>query len=143
MTTVREVRVQAAHGAGLPSPEHADYPPVMPLPDTIDPDAARAAKAFVDRLRQRHPDAQALLFGSRLRGDQHSESDVDIAVVLPQLTVSRLAEGQALADIAFDVLLETGVLVAPLPLSRAELSEPSRFGNPALIESIRREGVAL
>jgi hypothetical protein len=47
----------------------------------------------------------------------------------------------ALADIAFDVMLETGVLVQPLPLWDGDLAHPERFSNPALIRTIATEGV--
>ena len=48
-----------------------------------------------------------------------------------------------MADIAFDVMLETGVLVEAIPLWEDEWEHPERFSNPALIENIRREGVRL
>ena len=46
-----------------------------------------------------------------------------------------------MAEIAFDVMLDTGVLVDPLPLWENEWIRPERFGNPALIETIKREGL--
>jgi antitoxin ChpS len=49
----------------------------------------------------------------------------------------------AMAGIAFDVMLETGVLVDPIPLWEEEWNYPERFSNPALIANIRRDGVAL
>jgi hypothetical protein len=49
----------------------------------------------------------------------------------------------AMAGIAFDVLLDTGVLVQALPLSREELAHPEQFSNPALIDNIRCEGIRL
>jgi hypothetical protein len=48
-----------------------------------------------------------------------------------------------MAGIAFDVLLDTGILVQALPLWRDELTYPERFSNPALIDNIRREGIRL
>ena len=48
-----------------------------------------------------------------------------------------------LAGIAFDVMLETGILVSPLPLWEDELRHPERFSNPALIANIKREGLRL
>ncbi|WP_295439097.1 nucleotidyltransferase [uncultured Thiodictyon sp.] len=48
-----------------------------------------------------------------------------------------------MAGIAFDVMLETGVLVDPIPLWEEEWNYPERFSNPALIANIRRDGVAL
>ena len=43
----------------------------------------------------------------------------------------------------FDVMLETGVLVDALPFWEDEWAHPERFGNPALIQNILRDGVRL
>jgi hypothetical protein len=48
-----------------------------------------------------------------------------------------------MAGIAFDVMLDTGVLVQALPLWRNELAHPEQFSNPALVNTIRREGIRL
>ena len=48
-----------------------------------------------------------------------------------------------MASIAFDVMLEIGILVEALPLWRDQLECPERFSNPALIANIRREGLTL
>ena len=48
-----------------------------------------------------------------------------------------------MAGIAFDVMLETGVLIDPRPLWEDELKRPETFSNPALIENIKREGLRL
>jgi len=48
-----------------------------------------------------------------------------------------------MAGIAFDVMLETGVLIDPLPLWEDEWTHPERFSNPALIDNIRRDGIPL
>lgn len=49
----------------------------------------------------------------------------------------------ALADIAYDVLLETGVLIQPFPIWQDEWEHPENYSNPALLRSINREGVRL
>ncbi len=109
----------------------------------IDPQTSRAATLFLEKLRHRYPVADALLFGSRARGDFHADSDADVAVVLPGVLASRTMEATVMADMAFDVLLETGVLISPLPMSEAEFSAPMTFGNPELIRTIHREGIRL
>ncbi len=70
------------------------------------------------------------------------DSDADIAVVLNGARGDRIAAALDMAGIAFDVLLETGVLVEALPLWEGELSHPEQFSNPALIQAIVREGGA-
>ena len=48
-----------------------------------------------------------------------------------------------MAEIAFDVLLETGLLVQAVPMWEEEWRQPERFPNPDLIASIRRDGIRL
>lgn len=48
-----------------------------------------------------------------------------------------------MAGIAFDVLMETGVLVQPFPLWDGDLAHPERFSNPALIRAIAKDGIRL
>ena len=48
-----------------------------------------------------------------------------------------------MADVAFDALLETGVLVQAFPLWDGDLAHPERFTNPAVIHCIAAEGIRL
>ena len=49
----------------------------------------------------------------------------------------------AMSDITFDVLIETGVSVSPMPFWRDEFDHPEQAKNPALIHNIHREGIRL
>jgi predicted nucleotidyltransferase len=86
---------------------------------------------------------EGILFGSRARRTHTAESDADIAVVLAGARGNRYAVGSDMAGIAFDVMLDTGVLVEALPLWADELKHPETFSNPALIFNIQREGLRL
>jgi len=48
-----------------------------------------------------------------------------------------------MADEAFDVLLETGIRIQPLPIWEDEWANPEQYANPALLKNIAREGVRL
>ena len=87
--------------------------------------------------------AGAVLFGSRARGGFRPDSDADIAVLLRGVPGQRVDEALKMADIAFDVMLDTGILIEAIPLWEQEWEHPERFSNPALIENIRREGLRL
>ena len=106
-------------------------------------DTARAARLFLQRTGAHYDLSRALLFGSRARGDAGASSDLDIAVVLRGAPAARADAAIEMAGLAFDVMLETGVLVDPIPLWEDEWTHPERFSNPALIEHIRRDGVPL
>ena len=54
-----------------------------------------------------------------------------------------MSAGVEMAGVAFDVLLETEILVSPLPIWEDEWEHPEIASNPRLLENIRREGVAL
>ena len=48
-----------------------------------------------------------------------------------------------MADVAFDVMLETGILISPLPIWLDEWMNPENYSNPDLLRNIDREGVRL
>ncbi len=94
-------------------------------------------------LRSRYDVSQAILFGNQARHHHHHDSDADIAVIIRGAHGKRVAVALDMAGIAFKVLLDTGVLVEALPLWEDEFEHPEHFSNPALIESIRRDGIRL
>lgn len=85
----------------------------------------------------------AILFGSHARGDAAEDSDVDIAVVLDGRPGDVLDAVKELSEIAYDVLLDTGVLIQPVPVRSEEWEHPERHANPRLLSNIRREGRVL
>ena len=46
-----------------------------------------------------------------------------------------------LADFAFEVLLETGINITPLPIWLAEWEHPQSYSNPTLLANIAKDGV--
>lgn len=86
---------------------------------------------------------QALLFGSHGRGDARPDSDVDVAVILSDMPDGLIDTTVAMADVAYDILLETGIDIQPVPLTEDQWRHPTRHSNPLLVENIRREGKAL
>ena len=109
----------------------------------IDDQTNQAMQLFSRRLASRYDVLNIILFGSRARREQRSDSDTDVAVLLRGQRGSRVEISLQLADIAFDVMLETGTLIEAIPFWEDEWAHPERFANPALIENIRREGVPL
>jgi len=123
--------------------KEAASPPAKPA---LDADTERAARAFLKRLEGKYPVVDAILYGSRARGNHTSDSDADIAVILKGergAPRDRTAASLDMAGLAFDVMMETGVMVQGFPLWETELARPETFSNPALINNIIREGVHL
>ena len=102
-----------------------------------------AALAFLARLRGTYDIAQAIMFGSRARGDHRPDSDLDLAIVLNGQRGDFIDTKLDMAGVAFDVLMETGVLVQAFPIWDGDLEHPERFTNPALIQNIVEDGVRL
>jgi len=109
----------------------------------LDPETARAAWAYLARIAERYDLAGAVLFGSRARHSHRADSDADRAVLLRGPTGHFLDTKLDLADIAFDVLLETGVLIQPLPIWEDEWEHPEHHSAPTLIRNVKRDGIRL
>lgn len=109
----------------------------------LDPGTVLAAQSFLGRIAAKYPVRRAALFGSRARGDFSEDSDADIAVFLPGPPDQFVATKLAMADIAYDVLLETGIRIQPLPVWEEEWMHPETYSNPDLLDNIKSEGVYL
>jgi predicted nucleotidyltransferase len=109
----------------------------------LDAATQRAISLFTQRLANRYDMAGAILFGSRARQTHRPDSDADVVILLRGEHRRFLPTKLAMADIAFDVLLETGVNISPLPVWVDEWEHPETFSNPWLLKTIAREGVPL
>ena len=98
-------------------------------------------EAFRDRLRATFGDRlrDVRLFGSYARGEADEDSDVDVLVVVDDLT--NLEVG-LVADAASPTILGTGLALSPLPVSTAHLAE-LRKTRRALVLDLDREGISL
>ena len=106
-------------------------------------DIREAALVFREKLADRFNVVQLILFGSRARGDYHDESDADVAVILAEQPGDFVDTKLEMAGLAFDVLLDTGVLIQALPVWEREWANPKGCSTPELLENIVRDGIAL
>ncbi len=105
--------------------------------------ALHAARDFASRVAARWPVRSALLFGSQARRTARPGSDADVAVLLVGASGDFVSTKLAMADIAYDVLLESGIRIQPLPIWEQEWAHPEQYPNPRLLQNIAREGVPL
>ena len=113
------------------------YNLAMSVPPSLRPplEALRVhlRRIFGGRLRE------VRLFGSYARGEADEDSDVDVLILVDDLT--KLEVG-LVADAAAPIILETGIALSPLPMSTASLAELRRTGR-ALAHDLDREGIVL
>jgi antitoxin ChpS len=103
----------------------------------------RAVSVFLEKLRGTYDVSETIRFGSRARGDNRPDSDLDLVVVLAGKRGDFIDTKLDMAGLAFDVLMETGILVQAFPMWEDDLAHPEQFPNPGLIRSIAREGIRL
>jgi len=87
--------------------------------------------------------AGAILFGSRARKSHRADSHADVSVLLQGRPGKFVATKLAMADLAYDVLPETGIRLQPLPIREKEWERPEAYSNPRRLHNIDREGIWL
>lgn len=107
----------------------------------LDRHTEQAVRRFLTLLADRYDMAGAIVYGSRARGTHRPDSDVDVAVLLRGERRRVLDTTLAMADIAYDVLLETGINISPLPVWLDQWEHPETFPNPVLLRNIADEGI--
>jgi uncharacterized protein len=110
---------------------------------SLDPRILRTARAFVDRVANVHRIRKAILFGSRARHTERPDSDIDIAIILEGPKGDFIETKLDMVDLAYDLLLEEGMYIQPLPIWEDQWQHPELHSNPRLLRNIRREGIAL
>jgi antitoxin ChpS len=108
----------------------------------VEGDITQALVEFRRRVNEEFGHRRIVLYGSRARGDFTDQSDIDIAVVLPDEldTVETLFR---LSDIAYDVFMESNLTIQPLIIPAGAWCNPQSFSNPGLIANIKRDGVEI
>jgi predicted nucleotidyltransferase len=93
------------------------------------------------KVSERYKVSQAILFGSRARGEHRQDSDADLAVVIDGEHGRRIDIAMDMADTAFTVLLDAGILIEALPVWTDEIEHPEIFSNSFLMANIKNEGI--
>lgn len=110
---------------------------------SIDAKTLAAAHAFLGAVAGRYDLADCVLFGSRARSTHSPESDADIAVILHGTPGKFVDTKLEMDDLAYEILLDTGIRIQPLPIWEEEINTPELYSNPRLLENIKREGIRL
>jgi predicted nucleotidyltransferase len=113
----------------------------MQLMRRLDPQTENAVRTFLARVPPELKVERAIVFGSRARGDSRPDSDADLALIFERGNEWPIVG--LLAGLAFDVLMETGILVQPVPIATLDWTHPERFPRPGFLRNVAREGIAV
>ena len=108
----------------------------------LDPDTEGAVRSFLARIPPTLPVQLAILYGSRARGEATDDSDADLALIVEQGAEDWRLLGD-LAELAYDVFLDTGVLIQPVTISADHWRHPEHFPRPGFLRNVARDGIIL
>jgi uncharacterized protein len=105
----------------------------------------RVLERYIESVRSHYGATlrDVLLFGSRARGDARPDSDFDLAIVLEDGDWRFWAERLRLADLAYDALIDDGLVIQAWPIQRSAWEHPEFHSRQRFIEAIRRDGLRL
>lgn len=107
-----------------------------------DADTESAVRKFMARIPADLPVERVLLYGSRARGDFRPDSDADVAVILRH-GADDWKLLWALTGLAYDVFVDTGIMIQPVPVSSRDWADPDGFPRPSFLRNVAREGIQL
>lgn len=87
----------------------------------------KALQKLKQRLLERYPATEIILYGSKARGDFHKESDIDLLILFDLPLNSQIEE--EITRIAFDIELEYDVIFG-------KIIENKKYWNTSLAQSM-------
>lgn len=89
---------------------------------------------------QEEPGAEIILYGSFARGDNDTDSDLDILVLLEKENITNEDE-RKIASPLYDLGLQTNQIISPLIRSKKTWLE--KYPNTPLFMNIKKEGIRI
>jgi predicted nucleotidyltransferase len=93
-----------------------------------------------NKIYNKNPDAEVILFGSHARGDANDNSDWDILILLNSQNIPFNIE-TGIMDNLYDIELEIGEVISPLIYSETDWNKNHLF--TPLYGNIKNEGIRL
>jgi hypothetical protein len=114
------------------------------MPSARDLNVSSAVRSTLEDARQTLQEIyggrlrRIILFGSQARGDAHTDSDIDLLVVLDG-PVDPLTEARRTSDLVIDAAVEHGVSLTIVHLSDKEFDREAH----SFLENVRAEGIQI
>ena len=93
-------------------------------------------------IKSLYPDSTIILFGSFARGQQREDSDLDICVLVPELTMRRLDMKVEIRGLICEVCYENGLTFDIKLYTYNEFEQESRYKS-SFQHTIKTEGVTI
>ena len=93
-----------------------------------------------ESVQRKDPTAEVILFGSRARFQETSDSDWDILILLNQKEVTKKLE-RAFRDELYDIELEIGAPISSFVFSKSECESKHQFS--PLYQNFKKDGIVL
>lgn len=90
-----------------------------------------------NRLKEIVDVLEIVIYGSRARGDAEVDSDMDVFIMVPDITP---ALRHKISELAWEVSYDTGVVITTFVTTPQEINEGPIGANP-LLNAIHKEGV--
>lgn len=100
----------------------------------------QALERAAEILRARFPVQRLVLFGSKARGDDHTESDIDLLVLTTRSVAP--AEKAQMTDALYPIELEHGIVISKWVVTAEEWDSGVSQALP-IRKEIEREGVSV
>ena len=97
-------------------------------------------KLIHNRILEKDPPAEVILYGSRARGNPNKESDWDLLILLESSDVNKRTE-QSFRHHLFDIELEIGELISVFVYSKNDWE--NKYTITPFYKSIKKEGIRI
>ena len=97
-------------------------------------------KNITTAIHQQDPTAQAFLFGSRARGDNKSDSDWDIVILVNSKFITYEIEDR-FRDVLYNIELDSGQIISTFIYPKSFWNKTLRFS--PLYNAVKKEGIEL